>query len=128
MRPVYRVALGVAVIVCALALMAADFRTMHDEQRGVVRGVVVRPPGRDPRSGNGAAVHATVPVSGDVVRATDRKGHEVATSVTGDGGRFEFALSPGVYRIAEDICGVGRQVEVRSRVLASVTLVMPEAC
>jgi len=130
MRPMNRAASGIAVVACGLALMAADFGTSaHPPQGdGAVRGVVLRLPGRDPRSGSGGGPDAMVPVNGDVVRAADHQGHEVAKSTTGRGGRFELTLPPGVYRITEDICGVGRQTEVRSTEIASVTLVIPAAC
>ncbi|MGW8763679.1 hypothetical protein ACWGN5_14375 [Streptomyces sp. NPDC055815] len=96
---------------------------------GTVRGTVVRPPGRDPRSGGGGsdgADPAWVPVNGDPVRARDGRGRVVASTVSAppDGG-FRFDLPPGVYRIAEDIFGVGAQVRVRAGETVSVTLTIP---
>ncbi|MGW7002330.1 hypothetical protein ACWGCW_05755 [Streptomyces sp. NPDC054933] len=95
---------------------------------GVVRGQIVRPPGRDPRSGNNADAAAPVPVSGDTVRVYDPEGRTVATAVSAVGGQFEFVLSPGAYRVTEDICGVSRQVEVRSREITSLILAIPRTC
>jgi hypothetical protein len=92
---------------------------------GRIRGVAVRPPGRDPRSGHGGD---TVPVSGDPVHAYDSDGHVVASTVSARDGRFEFSVPPGTYRVAEDICGVAQQVHVTSGATVTVTLTVPNAC
>jgi hypothetical protein len=93
---------------------------------GLVRGQVVRPPGSDPRSGNAAG--GSVPVNGDPIHAYDQHRRVVATAVSASGGFFEFVLRPGVYRIAEDICGASQQVEVRSRARTSLILTIPDGC
>jgi hypothetical protein len=69
-----------------------------------------------------------VPVNGDPIRAYDRDGRVVATTVSASGGFFELVLPPGAYRIAEDICGVSQQVEVRSRARTSLVLAIPTGC
>lgn len=91
----------------------------------IVRGRVVRPPGRDPRSGAGAGA---VPVNGDPVRARDANGKTVATTVTKVGGEFRLRLRPGTYEISEDICAVIRRVDLRATAPVSVTLTFPSTC
>lgn len=121
MRPAFRAALVAALVACG------PMGQQHGPH-GVVRGVVVHEQGRDPRSGSSVAVGTAVPVNGDVVRARDHRGHEVARAVTGHGGRFEFVMAPGVYGITEDICGITSQVTVENRRTVSVTVVIPNAC
>ncbi|MEU6573252.1 hypothetical protein [Streptomyces sp. NPDC046805] len=115
----------------AVVVVAASVSPAYGPQRvhGEVRGVVVRPPGRDPRSGAApVADNASVPVNGDPVRARDLRGQVVASTVTAPpDGAFSFSLSPGGYRITEDIFGIGRQVEVRAGATVSVTLTIPSA-
>ncbi|MGW7406035.1 hypothetical protein ACWGI9_20275 [Streptomyces sp. NPDC054833] len=113
---------GLMVVVAASPLYGPE--ALH----GVVRGVVVRPPGQDPRSGAGGGSGTYVPVNGDPVRAHDERGHVVASTVTAPpDGSFSFTLSPGSYRITEDIFGIGRQVELRGGSTVSVTLTIPSA-
>ncbi|MEU8529938.1 MULTISPECIES: hypothetical protein [Streptomyces] len=100
-----------------------------EQTTGTVRGMVVRPPGRDPRSGGGGsdgADTARIPVNGDPVRARDQHGRVVASTVSAppDGG-FRFELPPGAYRITEDIFGTGTQVRVRAGETVSVRLTVP---
>ncbi|MFF8380685.1 hypothetical protein ACF07V_31630 [Streptomyces sp. NPDC015661] len=102
-----------------------------EQSTGTVRGTVVRPPGRDPRSGGGAtdgSDTARVPVNGDPVRARDEHGRVVASTVSAppDGG-FRFDLPPGTYRITEDIFGAAAQVRVRAGETVSVTLTVASA-
>ncbi|SFG66817.1 hypothetical protein SAMN02787118_12594 [Streptomyces mirabilis] len=133
-----RMSRGVALALCGMAVVvvAATPASVPERVQGEVRGVVVRPPGRDPRSGAGVgnspvpriAAAPSVPVNGDPVRARDLRGQVVASTVTAPpDGSFSFGLSPGTYRITEDIVGIGRQVEVRAGATVSVTLTIPSA-
>ncbi|WP_225100231.1 hypothetical protein [Streptomyces sp. CoH27] len=121
---------GAALALCgmAVAVVAASPSCEQERGHGEVRGVVVRPPGRDPRSGAGVANSSPVPVNGDPVRARDLHGQVVASTVTAPpDGSFSLSLTPGAYRITEDIFGIGRQVEVRAGATVSVTLTIPSA-
>jgi hypothetical protein len=93
---------------------------------GLVRGTVLRPPGRDPRSGGGSS--GNVPVNGDPVHAYDQQKRLVATVVSAGAGTFELTLAPGTYRFVEDICGVEQQVVVRGQSTTAVNLMLPTAC
>ncbi|UXY31980.1 hypothetical protein [Streptomyces sp. HUAS TT20] len=42
-------------------------------------------------------------------------------------GSFSFTLSPGSYRITEDILGIGRQAEAHAGSTASATPIIPSA-
>lgn len=100
---------------------------------GVVEGRVLRPPGRDPRSGAaggtpGPLSEAKVPVNGDPVEAHDARGHIVGRAVTVPRGRFRMTLAPGTYRIIEGICGVSKRVAVHGGTTTPVTLAIPNAC
>ncbi|MBT2393567.1 hypothetical protein J7E87_30185 [Streptomyces sp. ISL-1] len=122
------VALCGMVVAVGVTVVAASSACGPERLQGVVRGVVVRPPGQDPRSGAGGGNSASVPVNGDPVRARDQRGHIVASTVTAPpDGSFSFTLSPGSYRITEDIFGIGRQAEVRAGSTVSVTLTVPSA-
>jgi len=92
---------------------------------GHISGIVVRPPGRDPRSGHAGGA---VPVSGDPVHAYDGAGNVVASAATARDGRFDLTVPAGTYRVAEDICGSATTVKVTSRSITSVTLTVPNAC
>jgi hypothetical protein len=97
-----------------------------DDHHGALDGRVLRPPGRDPRSG--ASARTPVPVTGDPIRARDPAGKVVASTVTAAGGAFHLRLPPGRYRITEDICGIGREVDITARTTTTVTLTVPNAC
>ena len=92
---------------------------------GFVRGLVVRPPGGDPRSGHGGG---SVPVSGDPVHAYDAAGRVVASAVSARDGRFRLSVPAGTYRVAEDICGSAAQVRVTTGATVPVTLTVPNRC
>ncbi|GDY33379.1 hypothetical protein GTS_50120 [Gandjariella thermophila] len=95
------------------------------QPQGSLRGQVVRPPGRDPRSG---IVAANVPVSGDPIVVRDGAGDTVASAVTGQDGSFQVRLAPGGYLVVESICKVSRQVSIRRGAISSVTLTIPNVC
>lgn len=95
-------------------------------QAGRVAGRVLRPPGTDPRSGNGAK--APVPVNGDPVEAHELRGRIAGKAVTAARGRFAMTLRPGTYRIVEGICGVSKRIAVRGGATTPVTLTVPNAC
>jgi hypothetical protein len=109
----------------------------HRPAAGILRGQVVRPPGRDPRSGAqdadpDSACSAKggwyVPVNGDEVEVRDMLGQVIASAVTRSGGLFSIALPPGEYRIVEGICGVSKHVNIRSGLPTHVILTIPNAC
>jgi hypothetical protein len=100
-------------------------KTVPARGQGRIRGMIVRPPGGDPRSGHGGG---TVPLSGDPVHAYDSDGHVVASAASGRDGRFEFSVPAGTYRVVEDICGTAQQVQVASGATAAVTLTVPNSC
>ena len=91
---------------------------------GWVYGVVVRKPGSDPRSGNGDG--ASVPVSGDTVRARNAAGS--ASAVSARDGSFQLRLPAGTITLTEDICGIGRQVTIERDSATRVALEIPNAC
>ncbi|MFJ7067888.1 hypothetical protein [Streptomyces sp. NPDC101115] len=100
-----------------------------EQPTGTVHGTVVRPPGRDPRSGAGGPDGRDavwVPVNGDPVRARDERDRVVASAVSAspDGG-FRFELPPGAYRITEDMFGVSARVRVRAGETVTVRLTVP---
>lgn len=157
MRPTCQVAGGIAAAVCVLALVgcgspaavsshitrrsttaaaspatpglgpseSSPSRT-SDRTNGVLHGQVVRPPGVDPRSGRRSG--PAVPVNGDPVQVHDLRGRVVTGAVTKSGGFFSIALPPGQYRIVEDICGVSKEVTIRSGSATHVILKIPKAC
>ncbi len=104
--------------------------------RGILRGQVLRPPGRDPRSGSGppgrerrsGSGGSCVPVTGDPLQIHDMRGQVIASVVTKSGGLFSIALPPGEYQIVEGICGVSKDVNVRSGLSTRVILSIPNAC
>lgn len=101
-------------------------------QYGILHGQVLRPAGLDPRSGSAAPPGPfpgpSVPVGSDPLQAYDQNGRTIATAASEQGGYFHFVLLPGTYWITEDICRVGRQVEIRGGATASMTLMIRNAC
>lgn len=97
----------------------------HRLTQGILRGQVLRPPGRDPRSGSGGS---HVPVNGDPIQIHDMHGQIVTSVVTKSAGLFSIALPPGEYRIVEGICGVSKHVNIRSGLSTHVILTIPNAC
>lgn len=93
---------------------------------GTLHGQVLRPPGRDPRSGGGSAT--PVPVNGDSIEIRDGSGTVVATAVTGQDGAFRMTLAPGDYRVVEGICAAGEQVRITSDTTTRVVLTLPHNC
>ncbi|MER5637937.1 carboxypeptidase-like regulatory domain-containing protein [Kitasatospora sp. NPDC002227] len=105
--------------------------------RGELHGQVLRPAGRDPRSGGmhpggspGTLCRGpgVTPVAGDPVEARDLRGRAVASTATGPDGSFSFSLLPGSYRVVESILGIGANAEVRAGGSTSVTLTVPSDC
>jgi hypothetical protein len=92
---------------------------------GRIRGTIVRPPGRDPRSGHGGTA---VPVAGDPVHAYDRQDRLAASGVSASDGGFELQVPAGTYRITEDICGASQHVDVQPAGGTSITLTVGNAC
>ncbi|MEU2233714.1 hypothetical protein [Streptomyces vietnamensis] len=84
------VVLGLLLVVAA----AVGCGPGAEQATGTVRGTVVRPPGRDPRSGGAGSDGrgtARVPVNGDPVRARDAHDRVVANTVGAPpDGRFRF--------------------------------------
>ena len=92
---------------------------------GIVRGVVLRDGGRDPRSGAGST--PPVPIGADPVTARASTGEPAVHTVTANDGSFEFHLPPGTYLINEHITGASAQVNVTAHLTSTVTLTVPGA-
>jgi hypothetical protein len=103
--------------------MSSPAHASPDEHHGALDGRVLRPPGRDPRSGTGTGT--PVPVNGDPIQARDPTGRIIATTVTATGGTFHLLLRPGRYQITEGICGVSRPADIKAGTTTTLTIPIP---
>jgi hypothetical protein len=119
--------LGVVVLAKGQPTVAATVpRSASTEgPQGWIYGLVVREPGRDPRSGSGGQ-GATVPVAGDPVVARGAVGS--TRTVSARDGSFQMRLPAGVFTVSEDTCGVSRPVTIQGGGAVDVTLEIPNAC
>jgi hypothetical protein len=119
---------GIGVVILAPGQPSVAATTTHwgstAEAEGWIYGLVVRGPGRDPRSGTGGG--ASVPVAGDTVVARDAAGS--ASAVSARDGSFQIRLPARATTVSEDICGVSKQVTVEPNAATRVTLEIPNSC